>query len=260
MKPLEIIPVTEYNFPDVVRIEEESIITSDESTNFEQADIATKQDYEDLNTTPAVPTPEQEAEFNVAYKENMRLVFSIVLKHIRDYQLAEELTQEVFTKAWQHWNSFSDMGKGRTPWLARIAQNTAISRLRLSVTRKEVPWDTTSEREGIFAAGTPIVGLNYGPSAESEALSDVRFGLLELLERIIDHQGQTEAVIATYINGIPFEEYARDAGIPLGTVQSGTKRARDKIVRYLGLDPSEVKAGHDKRTLAALLRAAIVAE
>ncbi|MFP3344943.1 sigma-70 family RNA polymerase sigma factor, partial [Halomonas sp. SIMBA_159] len=45
------------------------------------------------------------------------------------YQLAEDLTQETFVKAYRHFNQFQHQSNSRT-WLFRIAQNTTKDHFR----------------------------------------------------------------------------------------------------------------------------------
>ena len=57
-------------------------------------------------------------------KEYQNLIFSICLKLTGDYFVAEDLTQETFISAFQHWREFD--GNFEKAWLCRIASNKCI--------------------------------------------------------------------------------------------------------------------------------------
>lgn len=63
------------------------------------------------------------------YDDHGEAVFTYILVMVRDYQLAEDLTQETFVKAYRHFNQFQHQSNSRT-WLFRIAQNTTKDHFR----------------------------------------------------------------------------------------------------------------------------------
>lgn len=56
-------------------------------------------------------------------------VFSYIFVMVRDYQLAEDLTQETFIKAYKKHHSFEKRAEPKT-WLFRIARNITIDYIR----------------------------------------------------------------------------------------------------------------------------------
>jgi RNA polymerase sigma-70 factor (ECF subfamily) len=61
--------------------------------------------------------------------KHKNLVFSIVLKIVNNREDAEEISQDVFLKAYQSLSTFERKSKFST-WLYRIAYNAAISKTR----------------------------------------------------------------------------------------------------------------------------------
>ena len=61
--------------------------------------------------------------------KHKNLVFTIVLKIVNNREDAEEISQDVFLKAYQSLNTFERKSKFST-WLYRIAYNAAISKTR----------------------------------------------------------------------------------------------------------------------------------
>ncbi|TWT27226.1 RNA polymerase sigma factor [Planomicrobium sp. CPCC 101110] len=63
------------------------------------------------------------------YDDHGEAVFTYIFMMVRDYQLAEDLTQETFVKAYRHFTQFQYQSSSRT-WLFRIAQNTTKDHFR----------------------------------------------------------------------------------------------------------------------------------
>lgn len=68
-------------------------------------------------------------EFARVYEKNYPIVYKFILSLCRDPSLAEEMTQEAFVKALEHFEKFD--GKCQLyVWLCQIARNTYFSYLR----------------------------------------------------------------------------------------------------------------------------------
>src|SRR5215470_12097564 len=64
------------------------------------------------------------------YDRYGRLVYSLILRVVRDAGIAEDLVQETFLRVWNRVQGF-DAGKGSIgPWLLAVARNRAIDYLR----------------------------------------------------------------------------------------------------------------------------------
>ncbi len=71
---------------------------------------------------------DQEA-FSALYKQHKKHVFSICIRMVRDFSLAEDLTQDTFMQVHRKLTSFrGDSGFGT--WLHRLAVNTVLMHLR----------------------------------------------------------------------------------------------------------------------------------
>jgi RNA polymerase sigma-70 factor (ECF subfamily) len=74
------------------------------------------------------------AAFERLYRDNERKVFGLCLRLSSDPALAEELTQEVFVRAWRKLASFRGES-AFSSWLYPMAVNTALSERRARVRR-----------------------------------------------------------------------------------------------------------------------------
>src|SRR5271167_861764 len=70
------------------------------------------------------------------YDRYGRIVFSLILRVVRDVGIAEDLVQETFLRVWNRVQGF-EAGKGSIgPWLLAVARNRAIDYLRSSSGRE----------------------------------------------------------------------------------------------------------------------------
>jgi RNA polymerase sigma factor (sigma-70 family) len=65
-------------------------------------------------------------DFADVYREQLLPVWRYVRTRIPDRHEAEDLTSEVFARAWRSWGSFDARRGGVAPWVLRIAQRTVV--------------------------------------------------------------------------------------------------------------------------------------
>ncbi|MFL6256906.1 MAG: RNA polymerase sigma factor, partial [Pyrinomonadaceae bacterium] len=75
------------------------------------------------------PAAQASPSFDEAFTLHHRAVFRAAYALVRDAGLAEDVTQEVFIKLYQHIGSLRDEEHVR-PWLLRVASNTALNTIR----------------------------------------------------------------------------------------------------------------------------------
>lgn len=128
---------------------------------------------------------------------------------------AEDLTQEVFIRAWTKLGTFRGDAAFGT-WLHRLAVNFILSRretLRRRA-RKQVPDNAILDRTPARAA-RPGVGLD----------------LESAIQKLPD--GAREVFVLYEVEGFPHAEIAAMAGISQGTSKSQLHRARKILREYL---------------------------
>lgn len=159
-------------------------------------------------------------------KRYERPVFSVILRLVRDRELAEDLAQETFLKAFRSLASY-DRRRRLSSWLFTIAHNAAIDHLR----RKRlatVPLESDGdERAPIDSAA--------GPASQSPERVALRADLLRALESTLGElrPEYAEALVLRFQEGLAYEEIAEVTGLPLGTVKTHLHRARKAMAREL---------------------------
>lgn len=131
--------------------------------------------------------------------------------------VAEELAQEVFLKAYQSLRAFRSQSKFST-WLIRIAFNTAHTYFASSAfrsRRKEIEFSTEHEAR------------DQGATEISETRQLVTAALSQLKPKF------REVVVLIAIEGFSYEQAADALQLPIGTVSSRMTTALDQMRRII---------------------------
>lgn len=156
------------------------------------------------------------AAIRVLYQRYGRLVFSVASSITRDRELAADVVQETFVKAWRAAEGF-DTTRDLAPWLSTIARRAAIDAVR----RESRPTQGGHEPE--------VDGVVEPVSFERTwEVHEVRQAVDDLPPR------DAEIVRLTYHGGFTHEQIAERMGLPLGTVKSALHRAQRRLATDLG--------------------------
>lgn len=161
------------------------------------------------------------------YDRYGRLVFSLIIRVVRDSAVAEDLTQETFLRAWNRVQCF-DCERGRFgPWLLAIARNRAIDYLR-SV-------------DGRMSQGSVEISSSEAPALfvtmDEEVLnSDRGRRLREAFEGLTPPQRQV--IELAYFEGLSQSEIAAKIQQPLGTIKTWTRTALKALREQIGAEAS----------------------
>lgn len=152
-----------------------------------------------------------------------RRVFSLAYRFTGRVDEAEDLTQEVFVKIYQHLDRFQEADAAFTTWLTTVARNQAIDHYRR---RREERLRRADDPEILDGMATPEEGPHRSLERE-ERVQLVRRGIRALPQEL------REPLILCDLQGLPYEEIAGTLGIPLGTVKSRINRGRLELAKRL---------------------------
>jgi len=154
--------------------------------------------------------------FATLYDRYSRLVYSIALRVVRNASTAEDILHDVFLQLWQAPERF-DAARGNLPaWMAVIARNRAIDRLRQQRT-------TLDPEEAIL-----ISSVDLGSEVErTSVVGKIR----ELLRSMPD--SQRRAMELAFFDGKTHAEIAALMNEPLGTVKTRIRSALTAIRKAL---------------------------
>lgn len=162
------------------------------------------------------------ASFEALFRQYEQVVFKNAFLITGRREDAEDVLQEVFTSVWKSRHTF-DPSKGKlSTWLHRITVNECMKRQRrkaplsLSLDGMDVPDNRAGTEERAFAQ------MDYERLIAAMEELDGR-------HRIV--------LVLRYFNDLSYEEVARAAGVPVGTVKSRINHALKTLRRTFGDGP-----------------------
>lgn len=144
-----------------------------------------------------------------------RPVYSLALRILRNPELAEEVSQDVFLKVWKHAAVFEDQRGAFSSWVLTMTHHGSIDALRRAKARGS---QVTNTLDNVVAATLP--------SPRPSVSGWQKLKLQEALETLPEKQRRV--VELAYFDGYTREEMAEILGEPVGTVKT---RLRDAIQR-----------------------------
>lgn len=146
------------------------------------------------------------------------LVFSVCLKLTGDYFAAEDLTQETFLSAYEHWQDFD--GAAEKAWICRIAGNKCIDYKR-AAERRSVPAE--EELADAPDAGNDPLHLYVG----NEVMEDLRKACKQLAAPYC------EVAQLYFVEQMTAKEIARKTDRNLKTIQTQIYRAKEMLKKTI---------------------------
>ena len=172
-----------------------------------------------------------------AFEEIVRLyqrrVYGVALRIVRAHDVADDVAQEAFVRAWRSLDRF-ELGRPFGPWVCRIAANLAVNHVRSPRAREE----GLPEGHGETPATEPGP-LGAVLDAEARRVLDEAVATLPAEQRAV--------FVLRAVEEMSYAEIAEALGISPGTVMSRLFRARERLAKalapYLGAAAERRKAG-----------------
>jgi RNA polymerase sigma factor (sigma-70 family) len=143
-------------------------------------------------------------------------VFGVAVAVTRDPQLAEDVAQQTFERAWRHAQVYDARRGSVSTWLTTIARNLAIDTVR---TRRPEPV-APEDLEAVLGA--------VSETPEEYALADeTSTRLRAAVARLPREQGR--ALVMAGIYGMTAQQIADREKIPLGTAKTRIRTAMGKL-------------------------------
>ena len=151
--------------------------------------------------------------FERLYRSNVNRVYSICVRMVVDRTRAEELTQDVFVRAWDKLHQFRGESSFST-WLHRMAVNLVLN-ARKSDSRLRSKFEEQDEEQGLDAL----------PAASSQMIGA---GEMLDLEAAIAKlpPGARRVFVLHDVEGFKHEEIAQQMGVTTGATKAQLHRAR----------------------------------
>jgi len=152
------------------------------------------------------------------YKNRLQ---NVVYRYVRDYQRAEDLTQEAFVRVYLHRERYRKTGKFST-WIFTIAVNLAKNEVRRKVRLRNVL--SIDHLKELLGNSEPFL-KDPRPDADREVERDQTSAVIgRAIARL--PEVYRDALILRDIQELSYEEIGEILDIPGGTVRSRINRAR----------------------------------
>jgi RNA polymerase sigma-70 factor, ECF subfamily len=162
------------------------------------------------------------AAFDALYRATANQLFGICLRVLAQHSEAEDALQDVFTVVWRKAAQFDPTRAGAISWLAMIARNKAIDRLR------SMP---AQHSRASLELAKDVEDPGASPPQELQAATD-RAQLEYCLERL--EPRRRSLIRAAFFDGLTYEELAASTETPLGSIKSWIRRGLTQLRECLG--------------------------
>jgi len=168
-------------------------VTDDQAANIKLVQKAADRDFE---------------AFGELYSIYLDRIFRYIFYQVKDKMTAEDLTEEVFVKAWRAIDSCKGREETFSSWLYRIAQNHVIDSLRSKKRRQSLE----TEMVDSIADAAQTIG---GDLEWQELLGEITYL----------PQSQRQVIILKFVEGLDNREAAKILGKSQGAVRILQMRA-----------------------------------
>ena len=166
--------------------------------------------------------------FDLLVLKYQHKIVNLVMRYVRDPELALDITQEAFIKAYRALPRFRGDSAFYT-WMYRIAVNTAKNHLAAQRRRPmDVELDLQDPKQYDLHAKLKETDTPEGVTLSNELKETVERAIAALPEDL------RTAIILRELEGMSYEEIAQTMECPVGTVRSRIFRARDAIGKKVG--------------------------
>ena len=158
------------------------------------------------------------------YDRHCRLLFTLILRILKDRGEAEDVLQEVFVRVWDRADGYDPLLGAPAAWLARISRNRAIDRLRARAVRADLS----------VASDPALPPPDRTSSSDPEGLAvtgEQRRAIAAALATLPDNQ--RALIESAFFEGYTQSELAERFDLPLGTVKTRIRSGMQTLKRAL---------------------------
>ena len=162
-------------------------------------------------------------------------IYAYLARMLRDDELAADLTQETFVKAYRAYDTLQDPNRARA-WLYQIAGRTALDELRRRKIVRFVPW--TGESRGESASAEDLV-------LRARLSADLERALMRIPPR------QRQALLLAELHELSGIELADAMGVSHVAARALLTRGRESLRQALALERARAAVAETRRASSA---------
>lgn len=166
--------------------------------------------------------------FDLLVLKYQRKVMSIIARLVRQPAEIEDIAQETFLKAYRAIPNFKGESAFYT-WLYRIAINCTHSYVEKNLKRSLLPDEKITLDEGTFPTSPSLTDIQTPEShlVNQEIVQAIEHAMAELPEDL------RRALELRELEGLSYDDIAKQMQTPVGTVRSRIFRAREAVAARL---------------------------
>jgi len=158
---------------------------------------------------------ERETIFLNALEENKEKLFRICSIYSEDQENAKDLFQEVLIHIWRSMASFKG-NSSRSTWMFRIALNVCL-RFKSKHTKNQ----------NRFIRLDSMTVANFGEEEKNEGQNEKLISLRKCVKKL--NEGD-KAIVALYLEGLPYREISSILGLSENNIAVKVKRIKAKLL------------------------------
>jgi len=162
--------------------------------------------------------------FERLYHDHQAGIYTFILSQVRNRELAADLTQDTFVRAWDSLARLRSAGAFRG-WLHQIAANLVRDEVKSGRARLEVTESVLADENG-SPGPEPPGDAGEGPH-DQMVVAQMRSAVWQALGEL--PAAQRAAVVMHHMEEMSVKEIARAAGVRPGTIMSRLARAREAL-------------------------------
>lgn len=181
--------------------------------------------------------------FEILYDRHAAVMYSLILRILRDRALADDVLQDAFWQAWKRANEYRGEGRAAA-WLYRIARNRSLDELRrqqrtaTDPVENLDPWpqENKNSQGSVSGSSHPLLhrlnaGKHTGDAASQFSQDQQRRHIHEALATIPPEQ--RACLELGYFDGMSQQQIADHLNLPLGTVKTRMRMGLAKLEHIL---------------------------
>jgi len=161
---------------------------------------------------------ERETIFLNALEENKEKLFRICSIYSEDQENAKDLFQEVLIHIWRSMASFKG-NSSRSTWMFRIALNVCL-RFKSKHTKNQ----------NRFIRLDSMTVANFGEEEKNEGQNEKLISLRKCVKKL--NEGD-KAIVALYLEGLPYREISSILGLSENNIAVKVKRIKTKLLNCI---------------------------
>ena len=162
-------------------------------------------------------------------------IYAYLARMLRDDELAADLTQEAFVKAYRAYDTLEDHNRARA-WLYQIAGRTALDELRRRKIVRFVPW--TGESRGEASSAEDLV-------LRARLSADLERALMSIPPR------QRQALLLAELHELSGLELAEAMGVSHVAARALLTRGRESLRQALAVERARSAVAENRRASSA---------